>query len=71
MMIDSIPRLSPSQICRVLKQESTVHMWRYFPEYLKQFYWKEKTLWSDGYFVSTIGNVSEKILKTYIEQQGN
>jgi putative transposase len=30
-------------------------------------FWKERTLWSDGYFVSTIGNASEDTIKKYIE----
>jgi putative transposase len=70
-MIDSIPRVAPSQICRALKQESTVYMWKKFAPYLKQFYWREKTLWSDGWFCSTIGNVSESMLKHYIQTQGS
>lgn len=38
---------------------------------LKQFYWKKKRLlWTHGYFVSTIGKVSEKIVFNYIENQG-
>ena len=37
---------------------------------LKQFYWKKKRLlWTHGYFVSTIGKVSEKIVFNYIENQ--
>ena len=31
---------------------------------------KEHTFWTDGYFVCSVGNVSEKILKEYIENQG-
>jgi putative transposase len=37
---------------------------------LKRFYWGEKTLWSDGYFASTIGNVSKVIAEAYIRNQG-
>jgi putative transposase len=69
-MIETIPSISPAMICRVLKQESTFRMWKLFPEYLSKFYWKKHVLWTDGYFVSTIGNVSEKTLQTYIEDQG-
>lgn len=70
MHIESIPSISPSQICRVLKQESTITLWKRFPKYLKKFYWKEKTLWSDGWFCSSIENVSEETLRKYIENQG-
>lgn len=71
LLIETIPRISPSQICRVLKQESTIALWKTHPDYLRKFYWKEKTLWSDGWFCSTIGNVSESTLRHYIESQGS
>ena len=70
--IESIPKISPSQIARVLKQESTNIIWKKHSQYISKFYWKnEKILWSDGYFVSSIGNVSETTLKHYIETQGS
>ena len=31
---------------------------------------KKRLLWTFGYFVSTIGKVSEKIVFNYIENQG-
>ena len=70
-LIESNPNVCPSQICRVLKQESTINMWKQFPNYLKKFYWKENTFWSDGYFVCTIGNASEDTIRKYIESQGS
>lgn len=33
-------------------------------------FWKERTFWSDGYFISSIGEVSSDTLKHYIENQG-
>ena len=68
--VESVPKFSPSQICRVLKQESTIMIWKIHEKYLSKFFWKERTLWSDGYFVSSIGNVSEETLRRYIETQG-
>ena len=70
-LIESVPTISPSQICRVLKSESTMQMWKEFPDYLRRVYWKERTLWSDGYFVCTIGNASEETIRKYIESQGS
>ena len=32
---------------------------------------KRLTLWTHGYFASTVGQVSEKIVWDYIENQGN
>ena len=70
MMISSVPKISPLQIVRVLKQQSTIQMWRRYSSELKKQYWKENTFWTDGYFCSTIGEVSSKTLKHYIQNQG-
>ena len=70
MMISSAPKISPLQIVRVLKQQSTIQMWRRYASELKKQYWKENTFWTDGYFCSTIGEVSSKTLKHYIQNQG-
>ena len=70
MMISSVPKISPLQIVRVLKQQSTIQMWRRYASELKKQYWKENTFWTDGYFCSTIGKVSSEILKHYIQNQG-
>ena len=70
MMIRSDSKISPLQIVRVLKQQSTIQMWRRYASELKKQYWKENTFWTDGYFCSTIGEVSSKTLKHYIQNQG-
>ncbi len=36
---------------------------------MRKAYWGVNGIWSDGYFVSTVG-VNEEIIKKYIEQQG-
>lgn len=69
-LIQAEPKVSPLQIVRKLKQESTFRLWQEYSEKLKEDFWKEKTFWSDGYFVLTIGNVSEETLRKYIEEQG-
>jgi len=69
-LISSTPQLSIAQIVRVLKQESTIYIWNNYSRILSRHFWKEKTFWSDGYFVSTIGDVSQATLKKYIEEQG-
>ena len=39
--------------------------------WLRKFYWaKRLTVWKHGYFASTVGQVSEKIVWDYIENQG-
>ena len=69
-MIEIPPTISVSKIVKLIKSYTTYHIWQLNYDYLKKFFWKEKTFWTDGYFVSTIGNVSENTLKNYIENQG-
>ena len=70
LLVSSEPSVSPLQIVNRLKQMSTIEIWKSYAAYLHRQFWKEKTFWSDGYFVSSIGNVSEKTIKEYIEKQG-
>lgn len=64
------PQDSVTKIASVLKQYSTYHLWKRHPDFLKKHYWKERTLWSDGYFAASIGTVSQAVIEKYIENQG-
>ena len=69
-MIETEPTMSVSKIVNLMKSYTTYHIWkRYSPIFTKQF-WKEHTFWRDGYFACSVGNVSEEMLKRYIENQG-
>ena len=69
-LIKSEPKVSVLSIVRKLKQESTNRLWKVQKEYLKKYYWGENTLWSEGYFASTIGKVSKEPAEYYIRNQG-
>ena len=69
-MISSVPKISLLQIVRVLKQQSTIEIWKLHKNELKKQYWKENTFLTDGYFYSTIEEVSSETLKHYIRNQG-
>ena len=45
-------------------------IWERYSNYLRKQFWKEHTFWTDGYFACSMGNVSEEMLKKYIENQG-
>ena len=70
LMIESEPKISPLMIVRVLKQQTTKMLWRSFSTQLQKHFWKEKTFFTDGYFVSTIEEVSSETLRKYIQNQG-
>ena len=46
-----------------MKYYITYHIWEKYSAYLSKCFWKERTFFSDGYFISSIGNVSKEILK--------
>ena len=62
------PKMSVGQVFRILKSNTSKDLKRKFP-FLKKLYWGSDGIWSDGYFVSTVG-INEKIIKKYIENQG-
>ena len=70
MMVRSEPKLSPLQIVRRLKQMSISAVWKKYGNFLRHNFYEEQTFWTDGYFVSSIGNVSQETIKKYIENQG-
>lgn len=70
LLVCAEPKVSPLQIVRRLKQESTVRLWKLYPNFLCRWFYREHTLWTDGYFVSSIGNVSQEVVRKYIENQG-
>ena len=69
-MIETEPTMSVSKIVNLMKSYTTYHIWKRYPNYLRKHFWKEHTFWTDGYFACSVGNVSEEMLKKYIENQG-
>ena len=69
-MIETEPTMSVSRIVNLMKSYTTHHIWERYPNYLRKHFWKEHTFWTDGYFACSVGNVSEEMLRKYIENQG-
>lgn len=70
LLVESEPKISPLMIVRVLKQQTTIRLWNKFSDKLNKYFWKERTFFTDDYFVSTIGEVSTETLRKYIQNQG-
>lgn len=70
MLIAYKPDTCISDIALHLKQYSTYQMWKHHSVHLAKQYWKHKILWSDGYFASSIGQVSQAKIEHYIQNQG-
>lgn len=69
-MIETEPVISISTIVNLLKSYTTDHIWKGHAAFLKHHFWKERTFWTEGYFMCSVGNVSEEALRRYIENQG-
>ena len=69
-MLETEPVMSISKIVNLMKGYTTYHIWKRYPDYLRKHYWKEHTFWTDGYYVCSVGNVSEEMPRKYIENQG-
>lgn len=68
-LIQGIPRMSPSEIVRVVKSISAREIFRLHPE-VKTMLWGGN-LWSSGYYINTVGqHGTEEVIKKYIESQG-
>lgn len=71
VLVESDPTRAPLNFVRLAKMMTTYHAWRSdWSIFLKSIYWKERTLWSDGYFVATTGQASTETIRQYIESQG-
>ena len=62
------PYLSVSKLVQAVKGKTSRKIQMEFPE-LKKRYWGQH-LWAIGYFVRTSGNVTDEIIKQYIQHHG-
>jgi len=68
MVIRSIPRQSPSDVMQVIKSITAREFFRIYPEIKKKYFWGGK-LWTQSYFVETIGNANEETIRKYVQDQ--
>jgi putative transposase len=62
------PKMSVGSVVRLIKANTSRGMKQKF-EFLSKVYWGTDGIWSDGYFVSTVG-IDDSVLRRYIEYQG-
>ena len=62
------PKLSIAQAVSIIKANTARMLKKKFP-FLVHGYFDSETIWSIGYFVSTVG-INEAIIKKYITMQG-
>ena len=60
------PKLSVSQFMGYLKGKSALMIYDKHPELGSRY---NKSFWAGGYYVATVGNITEEAIKKYIQEQ--
>jgi putative transposase len=68
LLVSIPPTMAVGSAIGIIKQNTSRELKQKFP-FLKKVYWGSDGVWSDGYFVSTVG-IDEQTVKKYIEKQG-
>ena len=67
-LISIPPQMSVGSVVRLIKSNTSRKLKNEFP-FLKEVYWGSDGIWSDGYFVSTVG-INKGVIENYIRLQG-
>jgi putative transposase len=68
ILISIPPQMKVGDVVRLLKTNSSRNIKTKF-SFIKKLYYGTDGMWSDGYFVSTVG-INTETIKRYIENQG-
>jgi putative transposase len=68
LLVSVPPQLSVSELMQRIKGRSSRKMMQEFGELSRQFWGRH--LWARGYFAASSGNVTDEVIKQYIESQG-
>ena len=65
LLVSAPPNLAPSEIMRRIKGRSSAKLFESFPD-LKRRFWG-RHFWARGYFCVTSGELTEEMIKEYLE----
>ena len=68
LLVSIPPTISIGKAVGLIKQNTAKELKQKFLS-IKQIYWGTNSVWSEGYFVSTVG-INSQMIKKYIESQG-
>ena len=69
-LVQSVPMYSPKKIVQIIKSITAREIFKKCPLVKKQLWGGE--LWSDGYFVTTVGkHGDEDVIRNYVKNQGD
>ncbi len=69
ILFETSPQTQLSKLINNYKTVTSRLIRKEFSEKLKAYYWKPY-FWSDTYFISSVSDTSEVMIKKYIEEQG-
>ena len=68
LLVSIPPTIGVGKVVGIIKQNTAKDLKQKFP-FVKEAYWGTESVWSEGYFVSTVG-INEEVIKRYIQLQG-
>jgi len=68
LLVSIPPQMNVGGVVRLIKTNTARNIKQVFPD-LRKYYWGHDGIWSEGYFVSTVG-ITTDIIKRYIAKQG-
>ena len=68
MMLWIPPKMTVGSVVGIIKSNTARSLKKKFP-FLREVYYGTESVWSGGYFVSTVG-INEAVIRKYIEHQG-
>ena len=69
LLVSVPPKVSVSDLMQRIKGRSSRKMLQEFGELSRQFWGRH--FWARGYFAASSGNVTDEVIKQYIESQGD
>jgi len=68
MLVSIPPTMGVGKVIGIIKANTARQIKQKFP-FVKKVYWGTDSVWSEGYFVTTVG-ANEKQIRKYVEEQG-
>jgi putative transposase len=70
LLVEVPPKFAPADIAKIFKSISARKMRAEFLDVIRQYIWKEGTLWAQGYYIASVADgVTTGVVKEYIENQ--
>jgi putative transposase len=65
ILVSAPPEMAPSEIMRRIKGRAASKLFEEYPHLRKRFWGRR--LWARGYFCATVGQMTEEMIKQYLE----